>query len=408
MVGVHSGKYHAERVTERIRDASIRLRSTHPVINDRQFRVWRSYAVNAWPTLVVVDARGYVVGQHAGEFTVEDIRPFVERMIAEMRGAGALTPRADPFVPDRPSIAPTQLCYPGKVTIDGERIAVADTGNSRVLVGRFADEGHAMHVERVIGNASVPDAIPFAAPQGVLFDGDMLYVTDSESHVLRAVSLRDGSVRTIAGIGRQARTRDDLRAGALSSPWDVTRVADRLYMAMAGSHQIWSVGRDGHDLRAHAGTRAESIDDGPLREATLAQPMGITAGIDRVYFADAESSAIREADALEDGSVRTLVGTGLFDFGDKDGVGDDVLMQHQQGLALDADGRLLVADSYNDALKWLDPATRRAETWIRGLHEPSGVALTDRHVYVADTNAHRIAIVSRATGEIRDLEIDDL
>jgi DNA-binding beta-propeller fold protein YncE len=133
--------------------------------------------------------------------------------------------------------------------------------------------------------------------------------------------------------------------------------------------------------------------------------MGICATADSLYFVDAESSAVRVADRDPSGGVRTIIGTGLFDFGDVDGVGDDLRMQHQQGIAADSDGRLLVCDSYNDALKWVDPSSRRAETWIRGFHEPSGLALDDTTVYVADTNAHRIAIVERATGEVRILAI---
>jgi len=80
-------------------------------------------------------------------------------------------------------------------------------------------------------------------------------------------------------------------------------------------------------------------------------------------------------------------------------------MQHQQGLAVHPSGRLLVADSYNDALKWVDPATRRAETWLRGFHEPSGVAVGGGRVYVADTNAHRLVVVDES-GEQRGLEIE--
>ena len=105
------------------------------------------------------------------------------------------------------------------------------------------------------------------------------------------------------------------------------------------------------------------------------------------------------------GGVRTIVGTGLFDFGDVDGAGDDVRMQHQQGIARAADGRLLVCDTYNDALKWVDPVSRRAETWVRGFSEPSGVALGDRYAYVADTNAHRIACVSLDTGIVEALQV---
>ena len=153
------------------------------------------------------------------------------------------------------------------------------------------------------------------------------------------------------------------------------------------------------------GSGAEEIHDAPHAEAALAQPMGITTDGSRLYFVDAESSAVRWAHADPSGRVGTIVGTGLFDFGDKDGVGDDVRMQHQQGLALHEDGRLLVADSYNDALKWVDPKTRRAETWRRGFSEPSGVAIANGLAYVADTNAHRIAVAALEGGEVDELEL---
>jgi DNA-binding beta-propeller fold protein YncE len=134
--------------------------------------------------------------------------------------------------------------------------------------------------------------------------------------------------------------------------------------------------------------------------------LGICAAGDVLYFADSESSAVRVADRDPHGGVRTIVGTGLFDFGDVDGVGDEVRMQHQQGIALAPGGRLLVCDSYNDALKWVDPTSRRAESWVRGFEEPSGLAIGEHAIYVADTNAHRIAVVHPQTGEVRSLEIE--
>jgi sugar lactone lactonase YvrE len=267
-----------------------------------------------------------------------------------------------------------------------------------------------MGVARVGGGAA-PDpgtggAPPLDAPQGLVFGGDVLYVADAGSHTVRAVDLRDGAVRTVAGTGRQLRTQRDLDAGALSSPWDLALAGDTLYVAMAGTHQIWAVRTDGTGLRVHAGARGEDIADGPLAESLLAQPMGIAADAERLYFVDAETSAVRTADLDPAGRVRTIVGTGLFDFGDEDGTGDAVRMQHQQGIALHPDGRLLVADSSNDALKWVDPRTRRAESWVRGLHEPGGLAIGDGLVYVADTNAHRVAIVDEASGELSELSIE--
>ena len=174
---------------------------------------------------------------------------------------------------------------------------------------------------------------------------------------------------------------------------------------MAGIHQLWTIDIASGRTAVHSGSGAEELHDGPHAAATLAQPMGLCIAADTVYFTDSESSAVRVADHAAGGGVRTIVGTGLFDFGDVDSVGDDVRIQHPQGIALAADGRLLIADSYNGALKWIDPATRRAKTLVRGLHEPAGVALAGNRIFVAETNRHRIAVVSMA-GDVETLTVE--
>ena len=410
VVGVHSGKYIAERETPRIRDASIRLGATHPVLNDRQFRVWRAYAVRAWPTLVAIDPRGSVVGMSAGEFTADAVTPFVERVVAAARADGSL--REDPlhFPAEAPSAAPGVLAFPGKVAVDGDRIAVADSGHHRILVGRLEREGMRMRVERIVGSGSEgfvdgADAA-FRCPQGLAFGGDVLHVADAGNHAVRATALESGSVRTIAGTGAQLRTARDRAAGALSSPWDLALAGDTLHVAMAGNHQLWSIDlRDG--IASHrTGSGAEALHDGPHATAALAQTMGLTVAGEDLLAADAESSAVRECDLDLSGEVRTIVGTGLFDFGDVDGAGDTARLQHPQGIAVVPDGRVLVCDSYNDSLRWLDRAERRVTTWVRGLHEPGGIAVGTRGAYVADTNAHRIVVVEWESATVQTVAIE--
>ena len=433
VLGVHSGKHPAERVTARIRDAALRLGVTHPVVNDRQFRVWRAFAVNAWPTVVLIDPQGYVVASRGGERTADELTPVVERLIAAHDAAGTLDRGPLPDwargIPDTPSHAPGALRFPTKIATDGRRLAIADSAHHRVLVGtRHARDR--LRVEHVVGRGTptsatrghvaqgaTRDALAAAAdgpasdasferPQGLTFGGDgRLYVADTGNHAVRVVDLASGVVRTLAGTGARVRTRDDRREGALASPWDVAVVGRTLVVAMAGTHQLWAIDLDTEHAQPLAGGRGEALVDGPLADALPAQPMGLATDADAVFFADAESSAVRVA---QGGSVRTLVGTGLFDFGDCDGEGDAVRLQHAQALAHHADGRLLIADSYNDALKWLDPAPRRVTTWIRGLHEPAGLTLGDGVAYVADTNAHRIAVVDLATAEVQDLEFEGL
>jgi sugar lactone lactonase YvrE len=330
------------------------------------------------------------------------VAPTIEQIIAT---SGATLQRSTSSHP--PERHPgAELRYPGKVAVDGDRLAIADSGNDRVIIARL-ERGRAL-VTRVLGGTRGyrdGDDPLFDHPQGMVFDGDALLVADSFNHAIRAIDLTSGATRTIAGTGKQLRTRADQR-GALSSPWDLVRAGDQLAIAMAGNHRLYMLDRDSTTARPFAGSGAEEIHDGPLATAALAQPMGICADDRRIWFADAESSAIRAASIDPGGEVTTLVGTGLFDFGDVDGRGEAVRLQHPQGVARMPDGRLLVVDSYNDALKWLDPGTREVTTWVRGLHEPGGAALGDGVVYVADTNAHRIDVVALASGRIEALPLE--
>src|SRR5918911_537746 len=71
VIGVHSAKFENERETENIRRIILRYGLEHPVVNDADFRIWNAYAVRAWPTLVVIDPAGYVVGSAPGEGNYE-------------------------------------------------------------------------------------------------------------------------------------------------------------------------------------------------------------------------------------------------------------------------------------------------------------------------------------------------
>jgi hypothetical protein len=395
VVGVHSGKFTAERVTSHIRDASLRLGALHPIINDRQFRLWRAYAVQAWPTLVAIDPRGYVVGVHAGEFLAEDLFPFIDRILANAATDEAARVHFEPDVPTRGA---TSLKYPARIAIQDRDVAISDSGNSRVLLGVLSDDGLSIRIRREVQSGLVN-------PQGVVLDGDHAYVADPGTHRIEIIDIHTGALRHFSGIGRQARTHADVDAGALSSPWDIALHDGSLFVAMAGMHQIWRVDAATGAAAVHSGSGAEELHDGPHASAALAQPMGLAIDGDALLFCDSESSAVRTSAIDRAGGVHTLVGTGLFDFGDADGIGDDVRLQHPQDIVRLADGRLLVADSYNGALKWLNRERREVTTWIRDLAEPSGLAASASHVYVVETNAHRILAVAIDSGEQRIVDI---
>jgi thiol-disulfide isomerase/thioredoxin len=445
VVGIHSAKFRNESDTDNIRQVVLRYGVEHPVANDRDFLIWRAYAVRAWPTLVLVDPAGYVVGQKSGEGVHEVFDQAIAAVIAAFDARGEIDRRPLEHSLERDGLAENELSFPGKVLADlaGRRLFVSDTGHNRIVLSDL----ESFAVQRVLGGRDPGFAdgdyagCRFSHPQGMALsaDGGTLYVADTENHALRAVDLAAEQVRTIAGTGRQSEIYPGRSGRALevelNSPWDVLEVGRHLYAAMAGCHQIWRLDLDAGVIGPWAGSGGEGIADGPLAKATMAQPSGLACDGARMYVADAEASAIRaiDLDGEEGGrsgmpsgragggpEVRTLVGTGLFDFGDRDGTGDAVLLQHCLGIAYKpADGLLYLADTYNSKIKTLDPVSRTVVSragaghgWRDGaeplFYEPGGLAVAGGIVYVADTNNHAIRALRIDTGVVETVYFRDL
>ena len=419
-IGVHAGKYHHERRTEAIAEACRREGIQHPVVNDRQFRFWRANSVAAWPTITIVDPEGYVVAQQSGELPYEPLHDFLRDVIAEHEEKGTMDRSPWPLHAEPVEAEGGPLLFPGKVAADIEgRIAVADSGHHRVVFGHML--GNSLEVRSVIGSGEPGFAdgtfaeARFREPQGLALAGDMLIVADRGNHAVRMVDLKEGRVATMAGTGRLGEGRiaaGDPLATDLRSPWDVLLHDYMLFIAMAGSHQIWRLDLREGRLAPHAGSGREDITDGTAPAAALAQPMALATDDERLFFADAETSSVRMTTFAPGGEVTTLVGTGLFDFGDRDGVGEEVRLQHAAGLAwAPGNHRLWIADTYNGKLKTLDPEARRVETvepFDEELAEPMGLAAAGHYMLVADTGHHRILRVDQIDKRVVELKLDGI
>ncbi len=230
---------------------------------------------------------------------------------------------------------------------------------------------------------------------------------------MRAVDLETGEVTTVAGTGelgdRGVRSGPAL-ATPLRSPWGLLARDGRVLVTMAGTHQLFTLDPARGKLELYAGTGAEAIVDGMRLRAALAQPTGLAGDPMNVYFTDCESSSARR---LGDGAlsaVHTIVGTGLFDHGDRDGTGDEVRLQHAEDLGVHRRS-LVVADTYNGKLKRVTVGDRTSEAWPGdagsgdALVHPAGIWANDDRVLVADTGQHRIVVADPATGELTALEI---
>jgi DNA-binding beta-propeller fold protein YncE len=431
-VGVHAGKFPAERATSRIRSACGRLGITHPVVNDRQFRIWRSYGVQAWPTIAIVSPDGLVVTVRPGESPVEELAGIIARLADAHRSIGDLdtAPRdfgSDPLGSPAEDGVGSALRFPGRVLADVERLYVSDTGHRRVVALRLLDGSASPDrppratIESVWGSGEegFEDGqgghAAFREPQGLALHGGSLYVADRTNHAVRAIRLADATVTTVAGTGGLAEQRLAPGRGpdtSLRSPWGLAVWRDTLAIAMAGAHQLWTLTLDGREVLAPlAGSGGEDISDGRAEHALLAQPTGLAAAADRLFFTDSESSAVRVLDVGPAPRVTTIVGTGLFDFGDRDGAGDGALLQHAEDLAW-MDGSLYVTDTYNDKIKVVDPVSRECRALSGGagsgeaLSGPAGVAAGAGVLWVADTDAHRIVAVDPSTGAVAPLSIE--
>ncbi len=325
-----------------------------------------------------------------------------------------------PFQKERAEAKSGALYFPGRILADDAsgRLFIADSTHHRILV--TDSEGKILET---VGSGTAGRAnggfarCQFNEPQGMTLRGDTLYVADRRNHLIRAVDLREKNVRTIVGTGRRSTTAivngPGLRTG-LNSPWGLLAVDHRLFIANSGSNQIrlFDLSRD--NLTSFAGTANEDIIDGPLSRCSLAQPSGMTTDGKYLFWVDSETSSVRCTQLDGKGQVRTLIGRGLFEYGDRDGGPDVARLQHPMDLVF-AEGKLYIADTYNDKIKIVDPQDGECTTLAlqpsnpseagKLFDEPGGISYADGKLYVADTNAHRIRVVDLKTRKVSTLAL---
>ncbi|GIF75393.1 NHL domain-containing thioredoxin family protein [Asanoa siamensis] len=404
VIGVHSPKFEHERDPSALAAAVERYAVDHPVLDDPDLVTWDQYAAKAWPTLTVVDPEGYVVATMAGEGHAEGLGRLIDELVATHEAKGTLHRGDGPYV--APAEPHTTLRFPGKaVVLPGGNLLVSDSARHSLV--ELEPDGET--VVRRIGTGTRghadggPETASFSEPQGLCLlptetaaaVGFDVVVADTVNHLLRGLTLATGEVVTIAGTGRQWRSTPDdhahdALASDLSSPWDVAWYDDRLVVAMAGIHQLWWYDPIKRTTGVYAGTTVEALRDGPLPDVWMAQPSGLSTSADgrRLWIADSETSALRY---VEDGVLHTAVGQGLFDFGHMDGPADQALFQHPLGVCALADGSVLVADTYNGAVRRFDPVANAVSTVADGLAEPSGIVVTPAgDVLVVESAGHRV------------------
>ena len=422
-VGVHSPKFEHEADPEALAAAVERYQIEHPVLDDPELETWQAYAARAWPTLVVLDPEGYIVAHLSGEGHASGLESLVDELVAEHEAKGTLHRGDGPYV--APEAREGDLRFPGKVVpLANGNFLVGDSGHHRLVelandlgtVVRTIGSGERGYADGDAATAEFNElqgltVLPQELAQQVGYD---VVVADTVNHRLRSVKLDTGEVGTLAGNGvqrlldaetaRKAEQPIELGTDAtnisLSSPWDVVYHPNgKVIIAMAGTHQIFAFDPRTSAVSVFAGTGLEGLADGPALESWFAQSSGLSIDDEgTVWVADSETSALRSITVGEDGNadtVSTAIGTGLFDFGFRDGDAEQARLQHPLGVANLPDGSVAVADSYNGAVRRFDPVTKTVSTLAKGLKEPADVLLDtsvdgDPVLLVVETNAHQL------------------
>lgn len=426
VIGVHSAKFTNEEDTDNIRQAILRYGVEHPVVNDLGLHIMQSYAVRAWPTIMVVKPDGTVRGYVTGEDNRDVLEQVIDELITEARKQGILNETPITYRLEKNRYVGGALSFPGKVYAHAgsKRLFIADSHHNRIVVTDLDGDVLTVAGSGVIGKDDGDFATAtFHHPQGVLLDGNTLYVADTENHLIRRLDMEARTVTTIAGTGEQSYIRNASGHGtqvALNSPWALERIGTQLFIAMAGPHQVWVMNLESGSLKPYAGSGREGITDGPRLVGRMAQPSGLTSDGTYLFVADSESSAIRALGLGPNGGLWTIMGEGLFEFGDRDGSGkDEVRLQHPLGIAYH-DGSLYVADTYNHKIKKIDPATASASTYLGSgkagykdgkdaeFYEPGGISVAGGKLYIADTNNHAIRVADLRTDEVTTLRVRGL
>jgi DNA-binding beta-propeller fold protein YncE len=380
-------------------------------LDDPTLSTWQSYAVRAWPTLAVIDPEGYVVAQHSGEGHAHALNILIQDLVDEHSAKGTLHRGDGPYVP--PVAHDALFRFPAKSVVLGDVIATVDAGHHRLVVTEL--DGITPRFTIGSGQRGFADgdftSATFSEPNGVCVlpseiaekCGYDLIVADTVNHALRGINLTSASVTTLAGTGEQWMQGDGpefgvvaaARATRMSSPWDVVwyPAINKVAVAMAGIHQLWSFDPLTNEVAILAGTTNEGMVDGDASHAWFAQTSGLAVSADgnTLWMADSETSSLRR---LTNGVMHSVVGRGLFDFGYIDGAASDALLQHPLGVCVLPDGSIAIADTYNNAIRRFDPHTSTVETIARDLREPSGVSVIERDdgfdLLVVESAAHQV------------------
>jgi len=410
ILGIHTPKHPNEVDDAYLLKISNRWQIRYPVANDAEYTAWRQLGIESWPSLVLLDHDSRIVGIFAGEGRRSELEAKIQEVLDKALEVDRRSHDPAP-VSNKPE-ARAILRFPTRIVASATHLYLADTGYNRIVELTFEGRINRQFGSGNPGNwdARLTEA-GFRNPVGLALMKDFLFVADTGNHSIRRIRLNTGDVETLAGTGICERpvSTDSAqpRTLSLTSPVDVAAAHDKIYIAMAGSHQIWQLDLMSGSVSLFVGNGREDVVDGTGPFSSFAQPSGLTVAAESLYVLDASTSTLRCV-RLQDARVMTLIPGGLFTDGSADGNAMAARMCHPTAVFHDSVRKVLwIADTLNHKLRVYSIAKAELKTLNVNyrLQSPSGICVADQTVFIANTDAHEILRLDLRSGRLARLPI---
>ncbi len=261
------------------------------------------------------------------------------------------------------------------------------------------------------GDGGSAASAQLSSPGGLAFDASgRLYVADG-NRVRRITPTSTGTViATVAGGNAGFSGDGGLASNALlNGAWGLSMdPTGNLYISDSNNHRIRKISPAGI-INTVAGSTHFTGDGGPATSATLSFPSSVAVdGPGNVFIADTLNHRVRQLS--QDGSIRTIAGTGNPGFSGDGGPARSAALSGPQGVALDSAGNLYVSDTNNNRVRKITPAGivsaiagngtsgsagDGAAATSAALRTPVGLAMgSNGNLYIADSGNARIRMVN--------------
>ncbi|MFT6333175.1 MAG: thiol-disulfide isomerase/thioredoxin, partial [Lentimonas sp.] len=429
VIGVHSAKFNNQKDSNNIKKAILKYDISNLVINDSNLKIWEDFKISSWPTLVLLNPQGEVVKKYENKISIKEVRKDVLKLAEKYRYE--INKNSLPIVLERNKAISHILKFPSEIEfaqdfsyLDMKKtnaLIISNTGKNKII---FTNLDGKILLEIGSNEEGFQDGFidnaKFNSPRGLLFKDNILYVADMGNHALRKINFKSGEVETLIGTGKRGgilTTENIAEDFSLSSPWGLEFFPDKnnIIISNAGTNQLLKFDIKKRTITPFAGNGTEGMKDGKYPSNTLAQPRFLSGTPRNLYFIDSKSSSLRQID--KKGHVKTFIGKGLFEFGNKNGSKKEALMQHPNGLAV-TNKSVYITDTHNHLIRRYDFQSEKISNFSGNIQgsgvgnkndttysDPEAIIFVGDKFYITDTNNNRIIELDSKTGNSKLIDI---